>query len=152
MHVLDDALHREQRCPVDHLPELDLVLAALEPALEHLPLVVRRGVAEAGTEHEAVELRLGQRIRPFVLDRVLRRKDEERRLEDVGHAVDRDLPLLHRLEQRSLGLRRSPVDLVGKEDVGEDGAGPELERRVALVPDRRSGDVRRQEVRRELDA
>ena len=38
----------------------------------------------------------------------------------VADAVDRDLPLLHRLEQRRLGLGRRAVDLVGEQQVGED--------------------------------
>jgi hypothetical protein len=33
-------------------------------------------------EHEAVELRLGQRIGPFLLERILRRQNEERLLAD----------------------------------------------------------------------
>ena len=37
-----------------------------------------RRVADADLEHEPVELRLGQRIRAFLLDRVLRREHEER--------------------------------------------------------------------------
>ena len=44
-----------------------------------------------------------------------------------GHAVDGDLALLHRLEQRRLGLRRRPVDLVGEHDVGEQRARLEAE-------------------------
>ena len=66
--------------------------------------------------------------------------------------VRRHLPLLHRLEQRGLRLRRSAVDLVGEQEVGEDRPGPELEVAVALVPDRRAGDVGGEQVRRELDA
>ena len=42
--------------------------------------------------------------------------------ERVGDAVDGDLALLHRLEQRRLGLRRGAVDLVGEEQVREDRA------------------------------
>ena len=38
-------------------------------------------------------------------------------------AVDGDLALLHRLEQRRLGAGRGPVDLVDQDDVGEDGPG-----------------------------
>ena len=74
-------------------------------------------------EHEAVELRFGQRIRAFELDRVLRREDEERLVELVGASLDRDAVLLHRLEQRGLRLRRRAVDLVGQDDVGEDRPG-----------------------------
>ncbi len=36
------------------------------------------GIVDDHVEHEPVELRLGQRIRPFLLDRVLRRQHEER--------------------------------------------------------------------------
>ena len=66
--------------------------------------------------------------------------------------VDGDLALLHRLEQRRLGLRRRAVDLVGEHDVGEDAAGPELELVGGAVPHRHAGDVGRQEVGGELDA
>ena len=40
----------------------------------------------------------------------------------MGRPLDRDLALLHRLEQRRLGPRRRPVDLVDEEDVREDRA------------------------------
>ena len=42
-------------------------------------------------------------------------------------ALDGDLALLHRLEQRGLRLGRRPVDLVGEEQVGEHGPLPEPE-------------------------
>jgi hypothetical protein len=44
-------------------------------------------------------------------------------------ALDRHLALLHRLEQRGLGLGRRAVDLVGQEQVGEHRALAEPERR-----------------------
>ena len=53
--------------------------------------------------------------------------------------------------RRRLGLRARPVDLVGQHDVGEHGAGLELEVVPLLVVDVHAGDVRRQEVRGELD-
>ena len=37
----------------------------------------------------------------------------------AARAVDRDLPLFHRLEQRRLRARRHPVDLVNEQQVGE---------------------------------
>ena len=67
-------------------------------------------------------------------------------------AVDRDLALLHRLEQRRLRLRRRAVDLVGEHDVGEHAAGAELELAGGAVPDRHAGDVGGQQVGGELDA
>jgi len=55
-------------------------------------------------------------------------------------------------QERSLCLRWSAVDLVCEEEVREDRAGPELEVTRPLVVDRRARDVRRHQVRRELDA
>ena len=70
----------------------------------------------------------------------------------VRHAVDGDLLLLHRLEQRGLRLRRGPVDLVGEHDLGNDRPGAELEVAGLLVVDRDAGDIARQQIRGELDA
>ena len=62
-----DVLHRDR-------------LAARHAAHDLLLFVARR-VADAELEHEAVDLRFGQRIRALLLDRVLRREDEERLVE-----------------------------------------------------------------------
>ena len=66
-------------------------------------------------------------------------------------APDRDLALLHHLEQRALDLGRRAVDLVGEQQVGEDRAErrPELAR--LLVVDARADQVGGDEVGRELD-
>ncbi len=57
---------------------------------------------------------------------------------------------------RSLGLGRGAVDLVGEDDVGEDGTGQELEGLAAGVlvveDDLGAGDVAGHQVGRELDA
>ena len=68
----------------------------------------------------------------------------------MGRALDRDLPLLHRLEQRRLGPRRRPVDLVDEQDVREDRPGHEPQ--PLGLEDARAGDVAREQVRRALDA
>ena len=78
------------------------------------------GIVEPVAEHEAVELRLGQLERAALLDRVLRGDDQERRRQLERLLADRDLALLHRLEQGALHLRRGAVDLVGQQQVGED--------------------------------
>ena len=73
----------------------------------------------------------------------------------VRGAPDGDALLLHRLEQRRLGLRRRAVDLVGEQELREDRALLELEvpaARVVLRHDLRADDVRGHEVGRELDA
>ena len=117
-----------------------------------LQLLLLARVAERRAEEEAVELGLGQRERAFVLDRVLGREQDERLGQPARLAVDRDLALRHRLEQRRLGLRHRPVDLVDEQDVGEHRAGPELEVALLLVEDREAGDVGRLQVGRALDA
>ena len=67
-------------------------------------------------------------------------------------AADRDLALLHRLEQRALHLRRRAVDLVGQHEVREHRPERDLELAELLVEDPRADDVGGNEVGRELDA
>ena len=70
----------------------------------------------------------------------------------MGLAGDGDLVLLHHLEQRALHLRRRPVDLIGQEKIGEDGAQRRAEVAGLLVVDAGSHQVRRDEIRRELNS
>ena len=51
--------------------------------VEDRELGVAVGIADAQPQQEPVELRFGQRVRAFELDRVLRRDDEERRRQRV---------------------------------------------------------------------
>ena len=105
-------------------------------------------------EQEAIELRLGERVGPLHLDRVLRGEHEERRRQRVGLFADGDRLLLHRLQQRRLRLGRRAVDLVGQHDVGEDRPLLELEPPPAGVVDDQVGpdDVGGHEIGRELHA
>ena len=84
--------------------------------------------------------------------RVLGRHDEERLGQGARLALDRHLPLGHRLQQRALRPRGGAVDLVGQEDRRKHGAGDPVEARLPRVVDARTGDVRRQQVRGELHA
>ena len=87
---------------------------------ENLLFLGRRRIVDLDVEHEAVELGFGQRIGPFLLDRVLRGDGEERLGQGVGRLPDRHFALLHRLQQGRLRLGRRAVDFVGQQDVGED--------------------------------
>ena len=120
---------------------------------DDLHFVVLREVVHHDVEHEAIELRFGQRIGAFQLDRVLRREDQERPLERVLAAAGGDVVLLHRLEQRRLRLGRRAVDLVGEQHVREDRPPHEAQRADAagVVEHLGAGDVGRHQVRRELD-
>jgi hypothetical protein len=94
--------------------------AALAEAAHDRRLFLGARVRHQQLEQEAVELRFGQRVDALALDRVLRRDDHEAVGERMALAVERHAPLLHRLEQRGLGLGRGAVDLVGEQQLVED--------------------------------
>ena len=123
--------------------------AAAGSRTSHLLVALR--IAEAHPQQEAVELRLGSgKVPSYSIGFCV--ASTMNGAASVGHAVDRDLLLLHRFEQRRLRLGRGAVDLVGQHDLGDDRPGAELELAAALVVDRHAGDVAGQQVGRELDA
>ena len=153
-HAPDDLLDREDVLPAED--RLQFGVAVDGRGLDDLVLFRFARIVDKDIEHEPVELRLGQRIRALLFDRVLRREHEERKVEIVIASAGRHLVFLHRLQQRGLRLRRRPVDLVGEDDVAKDwpldeAEGP-LAGRHVLFDDVGAGDVRRHEVGRELDA
>ncbi len=115
-------------------------------------LVAVRRVVDDELEHEAVDLRLGQRVGALGLDRVLRREHEERRRDVVRLVADRDLALLHHLEQGRLHLGGRAVDLVREQEVAEHRAELGVEAAAVRPVDARADEVRRDEVGRELQA
>ena len=153
-HAADDLLQLHHLGRVEDLLELRLRRARDAAVDAHL---VRPGrIADRDVEEEAVELRLGQRIRPLLLDRILRRQHEERLGQGTRLAAHGDAVLLHRLEERGLRLRRRAVDLVRQQQVREDRPAHEAERvrpgRLVLVQHLGARHVRRHQVGRELDA
>ena len=173
-----DAVTLRVACAADHIDDvvLDLVVgvnavddfAGLEDVLdgddllrlgrgvgeahevEDLALLVAVRVGDFHLEHEAVDLRLGQRVGAFLVDRVLGGHHEERLRQRVCLVADGDLPLLHGLEQGALHLGRGAVDLVGQNQVGEHRALPRGEAAGLRVVNLRADDVGREHVRREL--
>ena len=69
----------------------------------------------------------------------------------MGLVPDRDLPLLHDLEERALDLGRGAVDLVGEQEVGEHRAELGVEGAAVRAVDARADQVAGDEVRGELD-
>ena len=135
----------------DHIQRRQIVPGG-KPGDRHLLLELR--VVDADEEHEPVELGLGQRIGAFLLDGVLGGKHEERPVQFVGPPDHSHHPLLHRLQQRGLGLRRRAVDLVRQHDVGENRSLHELKLTVPaarFLQDVSTGNVRRHQVGGELD-
>ena len=141
---LHQALHLLHFQPVADL--------ALGDVAHQRHLVDLRRIVDLHLQQEAVELRLGQRVGAFLLDRVLRGEHHEGRLHLVRLAFDGDLRLLHHLEQRGLGLCRRAVDLVGEQQVDEHRPAPRGEHLVLRVVERVAGDVGGHEIGRELDA
>ena len=103
-------------------------------------------------KHEAVGLRFGQRIRAFLLDRILGGEHQEGLGQRIGGVADGHLPLLHRFEQGRLHLGRRSIDLVGEHQIGEDRPLLGREFLLARIEDQRAGQVGGQQVGRELHA
>jgi len=124
-------------------------------AVHDLYFVVVGQVVEDDVEKKAVELRLGQRVCPLELDRVLRRKHEKRPVDTVMVAAHGYGELLHGFEQGRLCLWRRSIDLIGEQYIGENRArnerpGP-VSRRDVLFDDIGTRHIRGHEVRGELD-
>ena len=147
------ALRRDQLVGGQHRRGVRLVGAG--GGEQHPPLGVEIGIADVDLQQEAVELRLGQRIGAFLLQRVLRRQHMERARQRMILAGDRDAAFLHRLQQRRLGARAGAVDLVGHQQLAEHRARDEAERargRFAFLQHFRAENVGRHQIGRALDA
>src|SRR5215469_4027137 len=103
---------------------------------------------------KSIELRLWQRIGPFLFNRVLCGHYHEERRQLMRGSSHGNLTLLHRFEQRGLNLRRSAVDLICQNEIVEHGSRLKAKLSLALrrVIDLRTGDVRGQQVGRELNS
>src|SRR5262249_23108478 len=97
-----------------------------------------------------------KRVGTLHLNRVLGGQHEERFWERIGRALHCYAAFLHRLKQRRLSLGRGAINLVGENDVGEQGSSNELKLPVSCCPVFfdyiGSGDIRRHQVRRELNS
>ena len=69
----------------------------------------------------------------------------------MGDAINRHLRFFHDLKESGLGLRRGTVDLIGKDDGGEDRTGTEVPLVVLLVVDIHARNVRGEHVGGELN-
>ena len=84
-------------------------------------------------QQETIALSFGQRIGPFLLNRVLRRQDHEELRQFVRLASHRNLSLLHGLEHSRLHLGRGAVDFISEDEVAEDRARLELKAPLARL-------------------
>ncbi len=148
----DQVLEREQ--PVGAQDRGDAAARVTRRSGDDRFLFGARRIIDAQLEHESIQLRFGERVRAFLLDRVLRGQHEERLGQRVRLARRRDGVFLHCLQERGLRLGRRAVDLIGQHDVGEDRPVHEPEHavpgRVVLLEQLGARDVTGHEVGREL--
>ena len=85
------------------------------------------GIMKQKLKEETVHLGLGKRIGSLHLDRILRGEHHEWIFQTMQLAADGHTLLLHRFQQSGLSLWRSAIDLVGQNDVSEDGAALKIE-------------------------
>ena len=69
-----------------------------------------------------------------------------------GFSSDGDLALLHGLQQGALDLGRGAVDLVGQDEIGENGTQMRDEPSILRLEDHGADDIAGQKIRGELDA
>src|SRR5207302_8670784 len=108
------------------------------------------GITDYEFEHEAIDLGRRQWISAFLFDRILRGQYQERLFEFESLVTDRDLFLLHCLEQRALHLGGRTIDFVGEDEIGENGTLPGGEGARLRIVNLGADYVGGQHVRREL--
>ena len=102
-------------------------------------------------EDETVDLRLRQRICPFLFDRVLCGENQERIGHFEGLSRDGRLFLLHALQKGALHFRRRPVDLVRQHNICKHGSLLHRKAVFGRIVDAGSDYVRGKKIRRELN-
>jgi len=122
--------------------------ALLHDQLDFLLLI---GVADTQLHGKPIQLRLRKRIGAVVLYRILGCDDHVGSFKGIGPALDGYLPLAHALKQGRLCSGGCTVDFIRQKNVAEDRAGTEIECTFLSSVDHSAQDVRRQQVRREMD-
>src|SRR5437868_12950818 len=113
------------------------------PSRKHFSFVFFGWIVDENLELKTIELRLRQRISPFVLNRVLSGQHCEDRRQRICFAVNRYLAFFHRLEKRRLRFWWRAIYFVGEKNVGEDRPASQVESRCRDVEDVGAGYVRR---------
>ena len=112
-------------------------------------------VVHVDLHQEPVQLCLGQRIRAFLLNRVLCCQHVKRWRQGPVFSGDGHLPFLHRLKQCRLGARAGAVDFIRHQQLAENRPGNEFEGPAAVgtgFQHLRAQNIRRHQVRCELNA
>ncbi len=121
---------------------------------QNVTFLISVGIVDIDLQQEPVELRFGQWIGSLLLDRVLGRENVEWLIQNPVFARHGDPMLLHRLQERRLGPRAGPVDLIREKQPGKDRPLDEFEHPCAFstfLEHFGAQNVRRHQIRRELD-
>ena len=149
MHRLHGGLQLLQLCGLHGCGQgVEQVAAVLAQEQQAFGLAVR--VTQRDAHQKTVELRFGQRVRANLVKRVLRGDHKKRLGQGARFAFDADLLLLHGFEQGALRFGAGPVDLVGQQNLGEQGAGVEHKARLGRLVHRHARQVARHQVRGKL--
>src|SRR6266849_9075227 len=111
-----------------------------------------RGIAHFDAHQKTVELRFGQGVGAVMLDGILRGDYEKWLGKWKRFTVDGDLRFVHGFEKRGLRARRSAVDFVGEDDVGENRSGTKFKFARFGIVDADAENIAGEQVRGELDA
>ena len=99
--------------------------------LKNAALFLHSRIVDDHVEHEAIELRLGQRVRAFLLDGILCRQHKQRTRQRIPHTADGHLILLHGFQEGTLDFRRGSVNLISQDDISENR--PLFDRKSAIL-------------------
>ncbi|MPN41534.1 hypothetical protein SDC9_189086 [bioreactor metagenome] len=120
--------------------------------LHNLSFVLKFRISDGAFQHETVALCFRQKVGSLLVDRVLCSQDEEWFRKLHGFITDGYLLFLHRFQKCRLHFRRSPVDFICQNEIGENRSALGAEIARLGIIDHGANHVRRQEVRRELNA
>ena len=123
--------------------------------INNLGFLFTTWVIDYHVEQKSISLCFRKRISSLLLDRILRRQNEEGFVEPVSGPPNRHFMLLHGLQQCRLGLWRRSVNFIGKEHLRKDR--PLIKHQITmtclaiLLDDIGTRNVRWHQVRCELD-
>src|SRR6266481_771559 len=131
MHFADVLLKLEKRFPAKYRLDFLKHVTAIH-SQEHRPLAGAVRHSQLDPHQETVELRLWKRKGADLVLWILRRDDEERVGQFVGHAVSGDSVFLHRFEERALRFGRRAVYLINQHDLRKER--PAMKHETLFIP------------------
>src|SRR5262249_28109136 len=112
-------------------------------------------IVDLQLHEKSIQLRFGQGVRAFHLERILRRQHEEGGVELVRRLAYSHAALFHRFKEGRLGLWCRPIDLVRQQNIRKDRPGLKFEKLLAhciFLNDIGAGDIGGHEIGGELNS